>query len=138
MAALIALVSVAAQEQVGTSQADLPSYRGAYSIENKTRVAIPYEYRWGNKSEWKRMTLKSGATETHWYPLGADLNKKVPTPYVRFDRIGGDNSVTFKEYRMQFHAIGYAGYGPRQNKTEPMRYVFSYAANGRDLDLNVK
>lgn len=138
MAALIALVSVAAQERVGTSQADLPNYRGAYSIENKTRVTIPYEYRWGNKGEWKRMTLKSGAIETHWYPLGEDRNKKAPTPYVRFDRIGGDNSVTFKEYRMQFRAIGYAGYGPRENKSEPMRYVFSYAENGRDLDLNSK
>lgn len=138
MAALIALVSVAAQERVGTSQADLPSYRGAYSIENKTGVTIPYDYRWGNKSEWKRMTLKSGATETHWYPLGEDRNKKAPTPYVRFDRIGGDNAVTFKEYRMEFRAIGYAGYGPRENKNEPMRYVFSYAANGRDLDLNAK
>lgn len=138
MAALIALVSVAAQERVGTSQADLPNYRGAYSIENKTGVTISYDYRWGNKSEWKKMTLKSGAIETHWYPLGEDRNKKVPLPYVRFDRIGGDNGVTLKEYRMEFHAIGYAGYGPRENKSEPMRYVFRYAANGRDLDLNVK
>ena len=138
MAALIALVSVTAQERVGTSQADLPSYRGAYSIENTTGVTISYDYRWGNKSEWKRMNLRSGATETHWYPLGEDRNKKVPTPYLRFDRIGGDNSVTFKEYRMSFHAIGYAGYGPRENKSEPMRYVFRYAANGRDLDLLAK
>lgn len=136
MAALLALVSVAAQEHVGTSQADLPTYRGAYSIENTTGVTIPYEYRWGNKGEWKKMSLRSGHTETHWYPLGQD--GKAPIPYVRFDRIGGDNAVTSKEYKMQFRAIGYAGYGPRENKTEPMRYVFRYAPNGRDLDLNTK
>jgi len=136
MAALIALVSVAAQERVGTSQEDLPNYRGAYSIENTTGVTIPYEYRWGNKSEWKKMSLRSGVIETHSCPLGQD--GKAPIPYVRFDRIGGDNSVTFKEYRMEFRAVGYAGYGPSENKTEPMRYVFRYAANGRDLDLNVK
>jgi hypothetical protein len=136
MAALLVLVPVAAQEHVGTSQADLPSYRGAYSIENKTGVTIPYEYRWGNKGEWKKMSLRSGAIETHSCPLGQD--GKAPIPYVRFDRIGGDSSVTIKEYRMKFHAVGYAGYGPRENKAEPMRYVFRYAANGRDLDLNVK
>lgn len=70
------------------------------------------------------------------YPLGQD--GKAPIPYVQFDRVGGDNAVTFKEYRMQFRAVGYAGYGPRENKTEPMRYVFRYAPNGRDLDLNTK
>lgn len=138
MAALIVLVPIAAPAQIGVSQADLPSYRGAYSIENKTGVTIPYEYRWGNKGEWKKMSLRSGAVETHWYPLGDDRNKKVPTPYIRFDRVGGDNSVTFQEYKMQFYAIGYAGYGPRENKTEPKRYVFRYAPNGRDLDLNAR
>lgn len=80
MAALIALVSVAAQERTGTSQADLPSYRGAYSIENKTGVTIPYEYRWANKSEWKRMTLKSGATETHWYPMASISTMAMQQP----------------------------------------------------------
>jgi hypothetical protein len=138
MAALIALVPIAAPAQVGTSQADLANYRGAYSIENTTGITVHYEYRWGNKSEWKKMALRSGAIETHTYPLGEDRNKKVPIPYVRFDRIGGDNSVTFQEYKLQFRAVGYAGYGPRENKTEPKRYVFRYAENGRDLDLNAK
>lgn len=136
MTGLITLVSIAAQERVGTSQADLPNYRGAYSIENKTSVTIPYEYRWGNKGQWKKMSLRSGVVETHFCPLGQD--GKAPIPYIRFDRIGGDNSVTVKEYRMEFHAIGYAGYDPGQNKTEPKRYVFRYAANGRDLDLKAK
>lgn len=140
IAALIALASIAAsaQERIGTSQADLPDYIGAYTIENATGITIYYDYRWGNKSQWKRMALRSGATERHFYHLGADRNAKAPTPYVRFDRIGGDNGVTFQEYRMEFHAIGYAGYGPRENKTEPRRYVFRFAANGRDLDLNLK
>lgn len=138
MAALIALVSVAAQEHIGTSQADLPNYSGAYSIENTTGVTIPYQYRWGDKSKWTKTEVRSRTIDTLSYPLGQDPNKKVPTPYVRFDRIGGDNSVTFKEYEMEFHAVGYAGYGPTENKTEPKRYVFRYAANGRDLDLNAK
>lgn len=136
MAALIALVSVTAQERTGTSQADLPSYRAAYSIENTTGVTIPYECRWGKDGKWEKMSLRTGITKTHWYPL--DRDGRAPTPYVRFDRIGGDNGVTIQEYRMAFHAVGYAGYGPAENKTEPVRYVFSYAANGRDLNLNAK
>jgi len=58
--------------------------------------------------------------------------------YIRFDRVGGDNGVTLQEYRLQFHAVGYAGFGARQNKTEPKRYVLRYAPNGRDLDLKAK
>ena len=50
---------------------------------------------------------------------------------VQLDRLVVTSTV-------KFHAVGYAGYGPRENRTEPMRYVFSYAANGRDLDLNEK
>jgi hypothetical protein len=138
LAALIALVPIAAPAQVGTSCADCPNYSGAYSIENTTGTTVHYQYRWGDKHEWKKMTLRSGAIETHSYPLGEDPNKRVPTPYIRFDRIGGDNSVTFLEYRLQFHAVGYAGYGPKQNKTEPKRYVFRYSENGRDLDLKAK
>jgi len=138
MAAMIALVPIAALAQVGTSCADCPNYRGAYSIENKTGTTIHYQYRWGDKHEWKRMTLASGVIETHSYPLGEDPHRQVPIPYVRFDRIGGDNNVTFKEYKMGFHAIGYAGYGPEKNKTQPKRYVFRYAANSRDLDLNAQ
>jgi hypothetical protein len=138
MAALIALAPIAAPAQVGTSCADCPNYSGAFSIENTTGITIHYEYRWGDKHAWKKMTLGSGHIETHSYPLGEDRNKKVPTPYVRFDRIGGDGKVTFQEYQVEFHAVGYAGFGPKQNKTEPKRYVFRYAANGRDLDLKAK
>src|SRR5207253_9486382 len=65
-------------------------------LENATGTTIHYQYRWGDKHEWKKMELRSGAIEKHTYPLGEDRNKKVPTPYVRFDRIGGDNSVTLQ------------------------------------------
>ena len=138
VAVLFAMAPIAAQERVGTSCADCPNYSGAYSIENATGITISYQYRWGDRHEWKKMTLKSGVTETHSYPLGEDRNGKAPTPYIRFDRIGGDNGVTIQEYKLQFHAVGYAGYGPRENRTAPKRYVFRYAANGRDLDLTTK
>ena len=84
------------------------------------------------------MELRSGAIETHSYPLGGNPHQRVPTPYVRFDRVGGDNAVTFQEYKMEFYAVGYAGYGAPENRNQPKRYVFRYAANGRDLDLRGK
>jgi len=127
-----------AGENIGTSCADCPNYSGAFTIENATGTTINYQYRWGDKHPWKKMTLHSGFTEKHSYPLGDDPRAKAPTPFIRFDRIGGDNAVTPQEYRMQFHAVGYAGYGPARNTTQPKRYVFRYARNGRDLDLRAQ
>jgi hypothetical protein len=131
-------ITPAASQNVGTSCADCPNYSGAYSIENTTGVTINYQFRWGNKHAWKNMALASGMIETHSYPLGEDRTAKVPTPYVRFDNTGGDNKVTYTEYKMQFYAIGYAGFGPTVNKTEPKRYVFRYARDGKHLDLKAK
>lgn len=122
-------------ENVGTSCADCPNYSGAFSITNQTGVTIPYQYRWGNKHPWKSISLGSGRIETHTYPLGEDRNAKVPLPYVRFDRIGGDGRFTAQEYRMEFHAVGYAGFGPKANTTQPKKYFFKYAADGRSLDI---
>ena len=128
-------VVVGGQERVGTSCADCPNYSGAFSIENKTGVTIRYQYKWGDQHPWKSMSLNSGQIETHSYPLGENRNGRAPTPYVRFDWIAGDGRSTPKEYRMAFHAIGYAGYGPRPNTTTPKRYFFKYAGDGKTLDL---
>lgn len=122
-------------EDIGTSCADCPNYSGAFSITNGTGVSIKYQMRWGDRSRWKRITLQSGHVETHRYPLGEDRAAKAPTPFVRFDDFGGDNLTSFHEYRMQFHAVGYAGFGPSVNKTEPKPYHFVYLADGRHLDL---
>ena len=122
------------QEHIGTSCADCPNYSGAFSIENETGVTVPYDYKWGD-GPWKRMSLRSGHTERHSYPLGEDRRARVPTPYVRFDRIGGDGRYTPKEYRMEFYAIGYGGFGAKTNNTEPKKYYFKYAADGKNLDI---
>src|SRR2546423_8146505 len=131
LALALTLPTIALGERVGTSQADLPNYSGAFSIENTTGVSIPYQYRWGEHNQWKSLTLASGKVETHNYPLGSDRNGKVPTPYIRFDRIGGDKAFTGQEYRIEFHAVRYAGYGSKQNQAEPKRYVFRYGPDGR-------
>jgi hypothetical protein len=126
------------QERVGTSCADCPDYKGAFSIENSTGVTIPYDYKWGSEGPWKRVSLRSGHTETHSYPLGANRSGRAPTPYVRFDRIGGDGRFTPKEYRMGFYAVGYAGFGANANNTQPKKYYFQYAPDGKTLDINAR
>ena len=129
---LMAPSDILAQERVGTSQADLPSLSGVFAIHNHTGVAIRYEVKWGNGS-WERFTVEPNKVYKHSYPL--DGNGRAPKPYVRFDDIGGDGKTTFKEYYMQFKAVGYAGYGPGPNPTEPENYHFKYGADGRHLDL---
>lgn len=123
------------REQIATSCEDCPSYSGAFSITNETGVPIKYQVRWGDHSKWGRIILQTGHVETHRYPLGADPATRVPTPFVRFDDVGGDKEVSFHEVRMQFHAVGYAGYGPKANTTEPKHYHFTYLGDGRHLDL---
>lgn len=136
----LALLSpfVVKAEPLGTSCADCPNYSGAFSISNDTGQTIKYQYRWGSNHPWKGMTLLTGHVETHSYPLGENPRAQVPTPYVRFDNLANDGRVTFTEYRMHFYAVGYAGYGPKVNKTEPKRYFFRYAPDGRHLDLIAK
>jgi hypothetical protein len=126
------------QERVGTSCADCPNYSGAFSIENETGVTIRYQVKWGDQHPWKPITLNSGHIETHSYPLGENRNGRAPTPYVRFDKIGGDGKFTPQEFRMEFYAVGYAGYGARTNNTGPKKYYFKYAPDGRMLDLRAR
>ena len=121
------------QERVGTSQADLPSYRGAFSIDNQTGVTLHYQVKWGEKNAWKSIDLPTGRTETHSHPLE---NGRAPTPYVRFDKVAGDNRFTEQEYRMEFYRVGYAGYGARTNPTQPKKYVFRFSPDGKRLDIN--
>jgi hypothetical protein len=136
LALVLGAPTIAFSEEVGTSCADCPNYSGAYSIQNSTGATINYQYRWGNRHPWKSMSLPSGRIETHSYPLGENRNAGAPTPYVRFDRIGGDGrTYTPQEYRMGFYAVGYAGYGPTVNRTQPKRYYFEYAADRRHINL---
>ena len=129
---LLAIPTVARAQAVGTSCADCPNLRAEFSIENKSGVAIPYEVKWGNH-DWKKVTLQKGHTETHSYPL--DSNGKAPSPYVRYDKIGGDNAITLQEFHVSFFAVGYAGYGPKANTAGPKKYYFEYAADHKTLTL---
>jgi hypothetical protein len=123
----------AAQEEVGTSCADCPSYTGAFAIENGTRTTLHYQVKWGRDHAWQSMTLEPGHTKTHSHPL--DGNQKAPAPYIRYDNIGGDGAFTAQEYHLAFRKVGYAGYGAPRNTATPKQYVFEFAADHRTLNL---
>jgi hypothetical protein len=108
--------------------ANHPSYRGAFSLDNSTGTTMHYQVKWGN-GQWKSQTLQSGMTTTHWYPL--DDADRAPTPYVRFDRIGGDNAYTEQEYEMDFYKVG-------PGRPDAKGYVFRYASDGKHLDIKAK
>jgi hypothetical protein len=118
-----------ALSESGTSCADCPSYHAAFSITYDTGVAIPYQYKWGEKAPWHNTTLESGRVNTHSWPLGEDKHAKIHAPYVRFDKIGGDPQFEEQDYRMEFYAVGYAGYGPNKDNTEPKKYYFKWDGN---------
>jgi hypothetical protein len=42
-AVLVTTAPAESQERVGTSRADLPSYKGAFSIDNQTGVTLRYQ-----------------------------------------------------------------------------------------------
>jgi hypothetical protein len=39
---------------------------------------------------------------------------------------------------MEFHAVGYAGFGAGARAAEPKRYVFRFAPDGKHLDVKEK
>jgi hypothetical protein len=121
----------ASAQDVDTSCADCPNYNGAFSIENETGVTLAYQMRWGERNPWKQFVLATGHIETHTYPLGEDKGKKIPIPVVRFDN-GAGNTI---EYQMDFYAVGYAGFGPSANATQPKKYFFKFGPNHKSMNL---
>jgi|SRR5262245_48073877 len=103
-------------------------YSGAFSLDNSTGTTIHYQVKWGS-GHWKSETLPNRIVRTHSYPL--DHADKAPTPYVRFDRIGGDNAITDKEYEMHFYKVG-------PGRPHAKEYFFQYASDGRHLDIKAR
>lgn len=107
---------------------DCPRY-AMVTVDNTTGGVIKYQFKWGD-GEWKTTTVKPGHYVNHWVPL--DDDGCAPTPRVRFDRILGDAEVTFREYKLDFHASETRGY--HQGKV----YLFEVSRCGCYLDLKSK
>jgi hypothetical protein len=120
--ALALAQTVATTAYSGTSCADCSSSnKAAFSVENTTNVTVYYDVKWGDH-QWKRFTLNKGEIYTHSF--GVDGYGSFPGPKVRFDRIGGDDTYTEKEYPMNVNIVGSGGYG--SSRSEPKKYYFKY------------
>jgi hypothetical protein len=115
--------------EVGVSCADCPSYRASFSIEDEIdsapNVSAPYEVRWGNKGKWKQFSVYPGRGKVHSYPLGENPKGKVPQPYIRFN-FNDPNNRVYTVHKVNFYAVGYTGYGGRENTTKPKPYAFRF------------
>lgn len=122
---------------IGTGKAEAQSdqigYEGAFSIKNDTGITLYYYVRWGDDGVWKLKRLDSGQALRHRHTL--DWKNQAPSPSVKFDRIGGDNRTSLQIQKMGFYKVVAPGFDPMNRNTKSKRYVFRFAANGRDLYL---
>ena len=119
---VVPLCARANAEDVGTSQADLPSMTGRFVIENQTNKPVNFSVKWGN-SNWKSYTQAPHSASSHSHALTGP--NQAPQPYVRFGT---------KEYRVAWGTVGYSGFGSGGQVDNSVRHVFRYAADGH-LDL---
>ena len=130
--AAFAAAPSASAEEMGSTCADCPTYKGKYSVENTALFTIEYQYRWGKDQEWRTVVLSSGARKTHSKFLGYDSEERIPRPYVRWRKTNGDWSQVHK---MNFFAVvADPGYGGKK-KGQPFRYLLTYTGDFQAIDL---
>ena len=69
-----------------------------FNIRNRTGVTLHYQIKWTDHSEWKSHSLETGFMKNH--RLNAE-NVPESRPKIRFDYIGGDQSVTYRAYTLE-------------------------------------
>jgi len=96
----------------------------AFSICNPTKVHIYYQVRWGN-GDWDETCLAPGKAMIHFEEL--DEEGCVNKPEIRFDRIAGDQCVTYKTLAPQVH---------RSHRTDDAKpHHFRFSPCGTKLSL---
>jgi hypothetical protein len=101
------------------------AYRyGSFVLNNPSNVTIYYQIKWGN-NEWENFSVGPGEWHAHYVDLGPD--QMIPVPYVRFDFVTWDDSVTTQTYEVDAYGVDY----PSEGKD----YTFQYTSDGRFLDL---
>jgi hypothetical protein len=109
----------------GAAEAADDAAYSAFTVRNTSRVAIPYQVRWGADGEWRSFTLAPGGERTHFCRL--DEDGLAPAAFIRFDCIAGDDDITWRTLRLACYAVRRGERGKN--------YAFRYANNGRYLSL---
>ncbi len=115
---VLVLGTPARAENVGTSQADLPSQVGRFIVDNQTDRPVAFSVKWGNTA-WANYTQAPHSTSTHSHALTGP--NQAPQPYVHFGN---------KEYKVAWGVVGSSGFGPGGNVNNAVRHVFKAGADG--------
>ena len=122
-----------------TTNDDLPTSYGQFSVTNNTGMTIKYKRQWGSNGAWREITLLPGYSETHSHRL--DNSGQAPTPSVYFFCLVANNRQLpvlrggAMNQTMKFFRVIVGGYGANTNPGRPKPYQFVLSANGRMLNL---
>jgi hypothetical protein len=100
-------------------------------IENKTDVALKYDFRWGDDGSWTTRTLQPGARRAHYWKYSKPNENRSPWMHVRFDSDLSKRMIS-QGYRLASNA------SPQENdcKAYGKEYVFRYEGTARKyIDL---
>ena len=76
---------------------DLSEARYTFKIRNTTGGLLRYEIRWTHGTSWQNNSLESGYVRTHRWDGD---NPPQNYPKIRFDYIGDDGQITYRDYTL--------------------------------------
>jgi len=97
---------------------------GAFSVCNTSKIHIYYQVRWAGGT-WDETCLAPGKTMVHFDEL--DEDGCVNRPEIRFDRIVGDDCVTYKTLALKVYQA--------HCKSDAKPHYFKFSHCGTKLSL---
>jgi hypothetical protein len=125
--AALALVCAAASQAEAAKNRPVRERLGGVVIMNPTENPIYFQMRLGTENEWTDYVVESNQNLQIAFEL--DRDGLVSTPYMRFDRVGGDDRLSWQEYELDFYEIEY------EDDMTGFRYEFQYSDSGKLIDL---
>ncbi len=72
-------------------------------IENKTDVALNYQFKWGDDGQWATRTLQPNGRRAHSWRYANPNEKRSPWLYIRFDSDLSKRMIN-QSYRLESYA----------------------------------
>ena len=111
----------------GSRTAEAADRFGVVGIENKTRVPIRLQHRWGD-GEWRVDLLGPGTRKWYWWEYQAANENRSPPFHVKFDSDLSPGQF-FEKYDLKKRAA------PAHDWDFAHKYVFKYNGNTSFVDL---
>lgn len=105
------------------------NYFGAFRVSNPTDTKINYEVKWGADGEWKPYSVEPGYYYQHTWEYEFANQNSSPTPYIRYDYVGGNGQFDEQVYKLEPYAV------TTKNSEYAKRYYFEYSSDGRIIKV---